>query len=108
MPAVEELTLPDPRVAIYFKYDCHLCEEAKQVLERVRPYENFVLEEIDIMQDRVAYGLYHDRIPVITINGQLLFKYRVDEDRLIRRLKLARQEMIAEEEEKKRPRPRRG
>jgi glutaredoxin len=89
-----------PKVVIYFKPQCHLCEDAKQVLERVRPYEMFHLEEVNINHDTVAYGLYSDKIPVVTINGQMAFKYRVEEDRLIRRLKLARADMVREEEEK--------
>jgi glutaredoxin len=92
--------VPDPRVVLYYKPDCHLCEDAKQVLERVRPYNMFDLVEVDITQDRVAYGLYSEKIPVVTINGQMVFKYRVDEDRMIRRLKLARLEMEREEAEK--------
>lgn len=98
--------MPNPRVVIYYKSTCHLCEDAKQVLERVRPYELFELEEVNIDHDRVAYGLYSDKIPVVTINGQVVFRYRVDEDRLIRRLRLARTELEREEEEK-RKQPRR-
>lgn len=93
--------MPDPRLTIYYKPACHLCEDAKQVLERVRPFERFELEEVDISHDRVAYGLYSDKIPVVTINGQMVFKYRVDEDRLIRRLRLARQELEREEAERR-------
>lgn len=93
--------MPNPRVVIYYKTDCHLCEDAKQVLERVRPYHPFELEEVDITHDRVAFGLYSTKIPVVTINGQQVFKYRVDEDRMIRRLRLARAEMERDEEERK-------
>ncbi|MBM3465386.1 MAG: glutaredoxin family protein [Armatimonadetes bacterium] len=96
-----------PKVAVYFKPQCHLCEDAKQVLERVRPYHMFDLEEVNINLDTVAYGLYSDKIPVVTINGQMAFKYRVDEDRLIRRLKLAVDEMHREEEERRKQNQRR-
>lgn len=95
-----------PRIAIYYRPACPSCEEAKQVLERVRPYEPFELEEVDITQDRVAASLYADKIPVVTLNGQVVFRHRVDEDRLIRRLGLARREMLAEEEERRKRGPR--
>lgn len=90
-----------PRLVIYFTPACAHCEDAKQVLERVRPYEPFELEEVDITLDRVAFGLHADKVPVVTLNGQVVFRHRVDEDRLIRRLRLARQEMIADAEERR-------
>lgn len=93
--------MPIPRLTIYYKADCHLCEDARQVLERVLPYEPFELEEVDITQDRVAHDLYFDKIPVLTVNGQFAFKYRFDEDRLLRRLRNAREDMERDEEEKR-------
>lgn len=91
-----------PRLTLYHRSGCAESESARRVLERVRPYEPFDLEEVDINQDRVAYGLHHDTAPVLKINGQTVFRHRIDEDRLIRRLRLVRQQLIAEEEERRR------
>lgn len=91
----------NPRVAIYYKPDCSECEEARRVLERVRPYEPFELEEIDVTHDRVARTRYGDNVPVVTLNGRVIFRHGVDEDRLTRRLGLARREMLADEEERR-------
>lgn len=97
-----------PRVVLYFQSACAQCEDAKQVLERVSPYEPFDLEEVDVSHDRVAFALYSDKIPVLTINGQVVFRHRIDEDRLIRRLRLARENMLRDEEELRCGKRRRG
>lgn len=90
-----------PRLVIYFEPQCRDCEEGIRVLERVRPYEMFELEEVNINHDPVAYGLHSDKVPVVTINGQVAFRHHVDEDRLIRRLKQARAQMARDEEEQR-------
>jgi glutaredoxin len=93
--------MPDPRLVLYFEPMCDQCEKAKDILERVKPYEKFQLEEVDITQDPVAYGLHYHDVPVVSINGQVVFRHNFTEDRLIRRVKNARREMEFEEEERR-------
>jgi glutaredoxin len=71
------------KLTIYTKKDCHLCEEAKSVL---RKYQ-VELEEVDIESDPALFEKYQYEIPVVMVEEQKLFKYRVDEKKLKRALK---------------------
>ena len=63
------------KIVIYGKPGCHLCDDARAVLERVgAPFE-----EIDITTDDALHAAYLERIPVITIDGRERFEFFVDE-----------------------------
>ena len=74
------------RVQIYSKPGCHLCDEAKAVLERVRRSVPFDLEEINIEGSAEHFERYKEEIPVVFINGRKAFKYHVEEAALRRQL----------------------
>ncbi len=76
------------QVVLYTRHGCCLCDEARQVLLRVRDGEGpvFALEERDIEQDERLLRAYLERIPVVTIDGTEAFEFRVDETELRRRL----------------------
>jgi glutaredoxin len=77
------------RVEIYSRPGCHLCDDAKAVVERVQARYGFALQVIDIDDDPQLAATYGTEIPVIFINGYKAFKYSVDEaelDRKVRRL----------------------
>jgi glutaredoxin len=73
-------------VVLYGRPGCCLCEDAREVLERVRARHPFGLEERDIERDDALLRAYLERIPVITIDGEEAFELFVDEAELIRRL----------------------
>ncbi len=75
------------KVRILSKPDCHLCDIAKERIERVRSLIPFDLEEIDISVDSDLYDSYKERIPVVEIDGEEVFVYRVSEKILLKRLK---------------------
>lgn len=75
-----------PDVVLYGKPDCHLCDDAREVLERVRGELPFVLVERDITTDDALHRVYLERIPVVTIDGIEAFEFFVVEDELRRRL----------------------
>jgi glutaredoxin len=58
------------RVTLYGKPGCHLCEEAREVVEQVRQRRPFELDEVDITRDPSLEALYRERIPVVAIDGQ--------------------------------------
>jgi len=66
-------------VEIYSKPECHLCEEAKEVLARVRRRIPFELREVDITRDAALHQRYQYDIPVVLVNGHKAFKYHLDE-----------------------------
>ena len=77
-------------VTLYTKPGCHLCEDALAILLRVQARLQFELIERDITADDALHRAYFERIPVVTLDGQHLFDYFVDEQALIERLESRR------------------
>lgn len=75
-----------PTVVLYGRPGCHLCDDARELLARVRAELGFALEERDIEQDDALHAAYLERIPVVTVDGEEVFEFFVDEDELRRRL----------------------
>ena len=65
------------RVELYTKPGCHLCDEAKAVLERVRASIPFDLVEFDITSDAGLFDRYRYDIPVVVVPGRRTFVHRV-------------------------------
>jgi glutaredoxin len=64
-------------VVLYSRPGCHLCDEARAVIEAVRAEIGFDLEEIDIESDDTLIRDYGLRIPVVAIDGEDLFEISV-------------------------------
>jgi glutaredoxin len=75
-----------PRVTLYTRAGCCLCEDAKQVLVATRARAVFDFEEVDIDAEPELRRLYNDEVPVIAINGCKAFKYKVTEREFLRKL----------------------
>jgi glutaredoxin len=73
-------------VVLYTRPGCCLCEQAREVLERVRGKHPFALAERDIEQDDGLLHSYLERIPVIEIDGIEAFELFVEESELERLL----------------------
>ena len=69
-------------VTLYGRPDCHLCDDARAALERVRATHPFSLVEVDIERDDALFKRYLERIPVVAVDGEELFEFFVDEERL--------------------------
>ena len=74
-------------VQIYSRPNCHLCDEAKEVIDRVRARLKFEVRTVNIETDTALEAAYGTEIPVVFINGVKAFKYRVDEEELERKIK---------------------
>ena len=74
-------------LTVYSKPGCHLCEEAIRVLTDLQAQTPFTLEEINIQDDPALFAEYGEQIPVVLLNGERLFEYTVDEDRLRQKLR---------------------
>jgi glutaredoxin len=74
-------------VRLYGRPGCHLCDDARAALERLRAVEPFALEEVDIEPDPVLHARYLERIPVIALDGEELSDFFVDERALLARLR---------------------
>ena len=74
-------------VTLYSRPGCHLCDDARAALERLRADIPFALDEVDITADDVLHARYLERIPVVALDGEELFDYFVDEPSLRARLR---------------------
>ncbi len=73
-------------VTLYGKPGCHLCEDARKVIDQVRTSHAFELEEVDITVDPGLFREYGERIPVVAVDGVERFEYHVDPSALARSL----------------------
>lgn len=70
------------RLVLYGRPGCHLCDDARAVLERVgEPFS-----EVDIESDDALFKRYLERIPVVVLDGEELYDFAVDEGDLRARL----------------------
>jgi hypothetical protein len=75
-----------PLVTLYGKPGCHLCDDARAVVERVREQRPFDLREVDVSLDPALYREYGERLPVLALDGEEVFEFFVDEAVLVERL----------------------
>jgi glutaredoxin len=75
-----------PLVTLYGKPGCHLCDDAREVVERVRAAHPFELRQVDVSLDPGLHREYGERIPVLELDGEELFEFHVDEAELVRRV----------------------
>jgi len=74
-------------VVLYARPGCHLCDDARAVIEGARAEVAFVFEEVDIESDDALVRDYGLRIPVVTVDGDELFEISVDETALLAALR---------------------
>ncbi|MEV8513294.1 glutaredoxin family protein [Dactylosporangium sp. NPDC051484] len=77
------------RLVLYTRPGCHLCEDAKAVLERVAAATGEGFTEIDITGDDELEEEYGFRIPVLLLDGKEHGYWRVEEERLRNDLRLS-------------------
>jgi glutaredoxin len=70
-------------ITIYSKPDCHLCDRAKEVIERCRAKAEFAIEVVDISQNPELLQRYHDDIPVILLDGKEIARHFVRERKVL-------------------------
>ncbi len=70
------------RVQIYGKPGCHLCEDARRIVETVCAELEVGWSEIDITGDPELFREYGEQIPVTFVDGRQHDFWRVDPDRL--------------------------
>jgi glutaredoxin len=75
-----------PTVTLYGKPGCHLCDDARAEIERIRADHRFELEQVDITLDPALNRRYGERIPVLALDGEELFELHVNGTALRERL----------------------
>jgi len=64
-------------IEIMTKKDCCLCDDAKEIIKQVIAGIPAELKMIDIESDPVLFERYQEKIPVVLINGEESFVYKV-------------------------------
>jgi hypothetical protein len=75
------------RLALVTRPDCHLCDVAKEAMDRVAAQVGETWTEIDVTSDVELERDYGDRVPVVLLDGKEHGYWRVEEDRLLRDLR---------------------
>jgi glutaredoxin len=75
-----------PRVTVIGKPDCHLCEQAVQVVAQVCQELGQEFRVLSITEDPELADAYWEKIPVILVDGQPFDFWRVNRDRLMTKL----------------------
>jgi|SRR5579859_1591800 len=68
-----------PKIVFYTKAGCHLCDDARDLLEDLAADTPFELTEIDIRTDMSIFETYRYRVPVIIIDGQTIVEGRISQ-----------------------------
>jgi glutaredoxin len=71
-----------PRVVLYSRPGCHLCDEARVVIERVCADLGERYAEVGIDDDPALRERFTDEVPVTFVDGRQHDFWRVDEQRL--------------------------
>ena len=70
------------RITLIGKPGCHLCDDARAVVERVAADTGVGWQELSILDDDGLCAQYAELIPVVLVDGEQHDFYRVDESRL--------------------------
>jgi glutaredoxin len=82
--------MPEPirplHIEIYSRPGCHLCEDARESIDRVLRGREADVRVINVEDDPELEAAYGMEIPVVMIDGEKAFIYRVDEAELERKI----------------------
>lgn len=70
------------RITLYTRPGCHLCDDARVVVERVCADLGESFEEVDITTDDDLADRFGEDVPVTFVDGKQHDFWRVDENRL--------------------------
>lgn len=76
------MSRPPHQITLLSRPGCHLCEQARAVVERVAAELGVPWSERDITQSEDDLRMYSEMIPVTLIDGVQHDYWRVSEDRL--------------------------
>jgi len=73
-------------VELLSRTGCHLCDDARRLVERVAIEAGVGWTEIDVDADPALRAEFGDLVPVVRVDGKELGYWRIDEGRLRRAL----------------------
>ena len=69
--------MPLPRVTLFTKPGCHLCEAVEQVIRAARRRRHYDLEVRNILDHPADFEKYRHEIPVVMLNGVEVARHRL-------------------------------
>ena len=76
--------MSEHRLTLITRSGCHLCDEAKVVMDRVTERTGVPWAERDLTGDLELEREYGDRVPVVLLDGREHGYWQVDQARLLR------------------------
>ncbi len=67
-----------PRLVVYSRSYCHLCEDMLSALDALRDEHVFDVEVIDVDADPVLEARFDELVPVLEADGRELCHYHLD------------------------------
>ncbi len=74
-------------VELLSRQDCHLCDDARRLVERLTAEARLTFTELDVDADPGLRAEYGDLVPVVRVNGKEIGHWRIDEARLRKALR---------------------
>jgi len=74
--------MSEPRITLYGRPGCHLCDDARAVIERVCADTGEQYAEISVDDDPALAARFGEEVPVTFVDGRQHDFWRVDEARL--------------------------
>lgn len=71
-----------PRLRLLTIPDCHLCDQAREVVRRVAGEAGVAWVEDDLTQVGALDPLWWEQVPVVLLDGRVISFWRVEEARL--------------------------
>ncbi len=70
------------RVSLLTRKGCHLCADAREIVEQVCAAVDAPWREVDIDSHDRLRERYADEVPVVIVDGQIVGFWRIDAERL--------------------------
>ncbi len=80
--AVSRTSRSAPRLTLYSRAWCHLCEEMRDALEPLAQAFGATVEVVDVDADPALVERYDELVPVLVCDGVELSRYRLDAERV--------------------------
>jgi hypothetical protein len=78
--------MSEARLTLVTRSGCHLCDVAKEAIERVVAVTGDRWVEVELTGDLELEREFGDRVPVVLLDGREHGYWRVEEERLLRDL----------------------
>ena len=73
----------EPIVTLYTKPGCHLCEPVAETIAAAAKVRRFSYVTRNILEDADDFARYQHAIPVVTVDGREVARYRLSLGRLL-------------------------